>query len=293
MPWIRLDDNFDQHPKFVEAGPLGIALWACALAWCNRTQDQHRSKGWPYGFIPTSKIRTLIDLDGISWRGWSNGLVGSADEATAIDIAEHLVEHDIFEPVDGGYLVHDYEEFQRPEHTLDVSVKRTEAGRKGGVRSGATRRAEAKPEANASPNHEAKPEAFGQAKPKPVPDPVITDYDRQPTTPDPVDKLSVVVIEAIKEYAEHLPPPRDGYRTNRRNWLRGVRRTTEHEQGPDLERHIATHPNATRADLIALLTGIPPTAPKPKPDCPTCNGRGFTEPDDDGTVHPCQCRGAA
>ncbi|MFA7267250.1 MAG: hypothetical protein WC054_13155 [Candidatus Nanopelagicales bacterium] len=286
MPWIRLDDNFDQHPKFVEAGPLGIALWACALAWCNRTQDQHRSKGWPYGFIPTSKIRTLIDLDGISWRGWSNGLIGSADEATAIDIADHLVTHDIFEPVDGGYLVHDYEEFQRPDHTLDVSVKRTEAGRNGGVRSGATRRAEAKPE--------AKPEAFAQAKPKPVPVPVLQTTDViQPTTPDPVDNLSVVVIEAIKEYAEQLPPPRDGYRTNRRNWLRGVRRTTEHEQGPQLQAHIATHPKATRADLIALLTGTPPSAPQPQPDCPDCLGNGMRWNTEATATVPCECRGAA
>lgn len=289
MPWIRLDDNFDQHPKFIEAGPLGIALWACALAWCNRTQDQHRSREWPYGYIPTSKIRTLIDLDGISWRGWSNGIFGSAEEATAIDIAEHLVAHDIFEPVEGGYLVHDYEEFQRPEHALEVSAKRAEAGRVGGIKSGVTRRSEAN-EAKPQATRKAKSEALAQAETKPDPEPVVlTTDDRQPTTPEPVDN-PVVVVEAIKQYAEQLPPPTGGYRTNRRSWLRGVTKTVTTEHGPSLTAHLESHPNADTAELIAVITGIQPAGPKPKHDCPDCRGRGMRWINTDEMAQ-CPCRG--
>ena len=25
MPWVRIDDHFDEHPKFAKAGPLGVA----------------------------------------------------------------------------------------------------------------------------------------------------------------------------------------------------------------------------------------------------------------------------
>ena len=31
MPWVRLDDHFDEHPKLAEAGPLGLALWVAGM----------------------------------------------------------------------------------------------------------------------------------------------------------------------------------------------------------------------------------------------------------------------
>ena len=40
MPWIKVDDHFDEHPKIAKCGPLGIAMW---LVWAGVLQPQpHR-----------------------------------------------------------------------------------------------------------------------------------------------------------------------------------------------------------------------------------------------------------
>jgi len=153
MPWIRLDDNFDQHPKFIHAGPLGIALWVSALAWCNRTQEQHDSMGWDYGYIPAAKVRMLLDFDGIEVTTVRSELFGVSDEVTCLGVAEHLVRCGIFEKAESGYIIHGYDEYQRPEYVAEVREKRRAAGRVGGLRSAEKRTSgEANAQANASAN---------------------------------------------------------------------------------------------------------------------------------------------
>lgn len=104
MGWVRLDDQFYDHPKFAQAGPLGLALWVTALAWSNRNLTD--------GFVPTSAIKRLVDFDGVAWGCWMGEHFGGGDDAEPIDVAAHLVKCRLLEEVDGGYLIHDYHDFQ-------------------------------------------------------------------------------------------------------------------------------------------------------------------------------------
>ena len=85
MSWIKLDDQFADHPKVVAAGPLAAWLYVCGLTYCGR----YLTDGW----IPEGQVRKLADID----------------DATAQ--AQRLVDVGLWERVDDGYLVHDYLEY--------------------------------------------------------------------------------------------------------------------------------------------------------------------------------------
>jgi hypothetical protein len=183
MPWVRLDEEFPDHPKVVTAGPLASWLHVCALAYCNRMMTD--------GFVPSSQVRRLVDFEGIIVVGpTTDGDVRDVPEVDAKALAETLVSVGMWERRQGGFVIHDYLKYQpsRAETEAQRKVK-SEAGKAGGVRSGQSRRSrtEAKPKQTGSkaeaeheaeheaewkqggsriePNHEAK----GQAKSKPVP----------------------------------------------------------------------------------------------------------------------------
>lgn len=49
MAWVRIDDLMPEHPKVIEAGPLGLAMFVAGLAYCNR----HLTDGViPAGIVP-------------------------------------------------------------------------------------------------------------------------------------------------------------------------------------------------------------------------------------------------
>lgn len=113
LAWIRVDDHFDEHPKFAKAGPLGMAMWLAGLAYCNRNLTD--------GFIPWSTAMALLSW---SWLGedvpergrvvYTVGITSgmSGDDATCKAVAELLVDSGLWEEADGGYLVHDYADYQ-------------------------------------------------------------------------------------------------------------------------------------------------------------------------------------
>lgn len=128
MAWVRVDDSFYDHRKFAEAGPLGVAQYVAALAYCNRNLTD--------GFVPRSAARRLLDWEGITWNLVGNGLFANADEADGIDISEHLVACGLFEEAEGGFRIHDYHDYQPTAEEVNkdrdlLSSKRSEAGRKG------------------------------------------------------------------------------------------------------------------------------------------------------------------
>ena len=53
MPWARIDDAFDDHPKVLallehEKGVAAVGLWSLCLTWAHRK----RRRGVPRGIIP-------------------------------------------------------------------------------------------------------------------------------------------------------------------------------------------------------------------------------------------------
>jgi len=100
MPWARLDDTFHRHSRVQDAldalaGGDAIALWTLALSW---SYDPAGGKSSP--FIPARQARRLLP--------------GPHDIDAAVAI---LVEVGLWEPTDGGYLIHDWNDYRAPELT--------------------------------------------------------------------------------------------------------------------------------------------------------------------------------
>ena len=146
MPWVRIADDFPDHPKVVRAGVEAAWLYVCGLAYSNRYATD--------GLIPSVQVRRLADV------------------ADATRLADRLVEVGLWERAADGYQIHDYGEYQPSADDIkrerDAAAKRQAEYRK--------RRALAREEArngvsNGVSNADvtASPRATGAPEPGPVP----------------------------------------------------------------------------------------------------------------------------
>lgn len=113
MPWVKVDDHFDEHPKMARVGPLGWAMWLAGLAYCNRNLTD--------GFIPYTTARRLVSWDFLMPRNgsdiesiWSVG-INTGMHGEDVDsplVIGMLVDAGLWEEVPGGYRVHDFMEYQ-------------------------------------------------------------------------------------------------------------------------------------------------------------------------------------
>lgn len=87
MGWVKLDDNFAEHPKVEEAGDLAAWLYVCGLQYCSRALSD--------GYIPAGRVPRLTMLK------------------RPQQLADKLVEVGLWERENGGFRVHDYTEYQR------------------------------------------------------------------------------------------------------------------------------------------------------------------------------------
>ncbi len=154
MSWVKIDDGAPEHRKQIEAGALACWLWMCGLAYCNRQKIRD-------GFIPAGKVAALYPMPNpMRW-------------------AARLVAVGLWDEVVGGFVIHDYHEYQpSAEKQNENTAKRSEAGRVGGQRSGAARRSKAEAKAEAESKHfasgllqESKQTVEAKPNPDPVPDP--------------------------------------------------------------------------------------------------------------------------
>ena len=109
MAWVMLDDNFPNHPNATQAGPVAAYLYVCGLCYCRRFHTD--------GFIPKHAIASL----GVSTR--------------PIRMIHSLVEAGLWDITDGGWKVHDYQEFYTDAYDKEKKVERRQNGRKGGIES--------------------------------------------------------------------------------------------------------------------------------------------------------------
>jgi hypothetical protein len=89
MPWIRLDDHFDEHPKIAGLTAGALVLWLRCLAYSNRNLTD--------GFVP-DLIATERATRSIHY----------APE----DVIEELVNAGLWTETKNGYQIHDYLEYQ-------------------------------------------------------------------------------------------------------------------------------------------------------------------------------------
>lgn len=140
MSWGRLDDSLYDHPK-VEKIPAGsrlacVGLWTMAISYCNRHLTD--------GHVTTERIRKL----------------GGTDRLVAA-----LVEAELFERTATGIVVHDFCEYNETRaRVIERRDQMRDLGKRGGVRSGETRRTKR----DASTEHEAQRQA-GRLNTRPDP----------------------------------------------------------------------------------------------------------------------------
>lgn len=107
MGWVRVDDDFYDHAKFVDLSLSAMGLWVALLAWSNRNLKD--------GKIPHAIPQRL--------------------GATAEQVQE-LVDAGLLDVNCVGLEIHDYHDFQPSKDEVEakraeISEKRAEAGRKG------------------------------------------------------------------------------------------------------------------------------------------------------------------
>lgn len=166
MGWVKLDDAFGEHPKIARISDTALALWVTGLAYCNRNLTD--------GFIPNT-----VGLGQLRYC-----------EGNATPGIRELEGVGLWQPVKGGWQVHDYADFQPSREAVlaerDAARARMQR-RRSGESSGDVR-------ANV-------PEMFWRSSPTPVPVPVPQDQPLatgKPSRPRKRDEL----FEALAE-VEH------------------------------------------------------------------------------------------
>lgn len=96
MAWVRLDDHIDEHPKVARAagdvGDSGLATLVSAIAYSNRNLTD--------GFIPSTAVRCLTL------------------HRRPAAVAAALVAAGLWEEVEGGFLIHDYSDYQASRESV-------------------------------------------------------------------------------------------------------------------------------------------------------------------------------
>jgi hypothetical protein len=104
MTWVKLDDQFPDHPKVVKAGPLAGWLHICGIAYCNRYLTD--------GFIPRSIAHRLTDFQNIGLTLAGNEMVAIGDDVDCAWMAQVLVSVGLWKKSRDGYTIHDYLDYQ-------------------------------------------------------------------------------------------------------------------------------------------------------------------------------------
>jgi hypothetical protein len=155
VTWFYVDDHLHDHRKARRAGTEAMGMWVLAGSWCADNLTD--------GFVPVD----------VAWR-WGGGA-----ESTE-RLAKQLVTAGLWEDaeVDGevGWRFHDWSDVQKTrDQVLDQRQKRQDAGRRGGIRSGESRRSDGPsapttlPSSTSEASAEANASALLEAETNPVP----------------------------------------------------------------------------------------------------------------------------
>lgn len=169
MPWVRIDENFADHPKVERVGPLAAWLHVAALCYSSRHLTD--------GHIPKAKAVRLAEIP---------------------DPAEHvsaLLSEGIW--VDNGtdYIIHDFLDYQPSRES--VLAERSAARDRMAKRRSADRSPELPPNTGRS--------SPSPSRPDPDNDPVsrrLVTHDANGTRPDDDDLSTEIPDDVWTHYAE-------------------------------------------------------------------------------------------
>lgn len=122
MPWARIDDEFDDHPKVLallehEQGVAAVGLWSLCLTWAYRNTLK---RGKVPGLIPPGLPRRFVGP-------------GARPLALLLTVPPPGFEVGLWEPQpdDGGWLIHDFTDYLATEKTREA---RSAAGKRGAAK---------------------------------------------------------------------------------------------------------------------------------------------------------------
>ncbi|HYW88570.1 MAG TPA: hypothetical protein VFB50_12420 [Chloroflexota bacterium] len=126
MVWVRLEDDIDEHPKLAAIDDHAFAVYVCGLAYCNRQLTD--------GFIPTGIGLTLRHCG------------GKAKQAIMA-----LTRARLWEPVAGGWRVHDFLDYQPSREKVAAERAQKQAAGQAGGKASAQAKAERVLKQNSTP----------------------------------------------------------------------------------------------------------------------------------------------
>jgi hypothetical protein len=155
MTWIRVDDHFADHPKVMALGSdrlAGLGLWHVAASYSARYLTD--------GYVPSTHVRAHAPQRLVS----------------------RMVTVGLFDPVDGGYMLHDWLNYNPSRKAVEeAQAKKRAAGQAGGRASAGAR---------GTANGAAHAEAESNPVPVPLPIPVPEVLSEVPNPAEWVDPMT-------------------------------------------------------------------------------------------------------
>ena len=137
MSWIKLDDQWMDHPKIIRAGRDARDMWLASITWC--------AKHLTDGYFPSELLPSLAVTAGV-------------DVANCLTFASILVEVCLWDIAENGYMVHDYLDYNpTKEQTESNRIARSEAGKAGGLASSSKRSSKSQANAQAKVKQSSTP----------------------------------------------------------------------------------------------------------------------------------------
>lgn len=127
MAWVRISDDFAEHPKLRDLSAPAVAMWAAGIAYANRNLTD--------GVIPRRVTAGLINLDGL-YEPTANR---SYRPITPGDLVAQLIAHELWHDCDHNcdsgcapiseteYIIHDYLEYQPSRDKVLINREKTRA----------------------------------------------------------------------------------------------------------------------------------------------------------------------
>lgn len=250
MAWVKIDDEFYDHPKWAGAPGDSIALWLAMLAWCNRNDSIE-------GFIPAFKTGGLVNVRNV--------------KTTLAD----LCSRDVIHAHADGYVIHDYVEYQQPEKVKAIAAKKSEAGKAGAAKRWAGHIAKSKATAMAGEMADAIAEEWPDPDPRSTTSSLTTHRHLDVPRGRRDDYIAAInlIVEQRCEGREMDDP---------RAYKFTVARGVEAVDGIRLVQMLTKGMSAVEA--ADAVVGAPALKNAPKqpvpwcgPECPTCGGDAWIE----------------
>jgi hypothetical protein len=115
MSWVRIDDNFADHPKLLRAGPVAGWLHVAGLCYAARQKTG--------GLVPMQVVNTLAVFNGVGMTR-DGQLLSEPMGIDVLELARILTRAGLWEEqregptkVLTGWQIHDYAEYNPPKPT--------------------------------------------------------------------------------------------------------------------------------------------------------------------------------